>query len=292
MAISRVGNASTTAGDVTPTTSSGAVTLPSGLAAGDLLIIAVHRQLDYPLTSSTPTGYTLLRNILDVGTTPNAAQTDIFYKIASGSEGTSGPTFTTGTAARWIVHTGAYRGVNTTTPFIVENGQAKAAGSTANDAPAITNNDADAWGVYIGMGRGVATPVSWSPPTGMVERLDTDLAVANTSNGYAEWSDTAGPVATGAVTYTATLSSATGTATAWAAFLKPITSGPPVPTGLTATPVSSTQIDLSWNPSTGATGYDVERDGSVVAAGVAATSYSDAGLAPSTSYSYRVRSVG
>lgn len=65
---------------------------------------------------------------------------------------------------------------------------------------------------------------------------------------------------------------------------------PTTPTGLTATPVASTQIDLSWNPSTddfGVIGYHVWRD-SVQIATTALTSYMDVGLTASTTYTYFV----
>jgi hypothetical protein len=63
------------------------------------------------------------------------------------------------------------------------------------------------------------------------------------------------------------------------------------PTGLTATPVTASQIDLSWNAHPMATAYDIERDGVVIATDVGTTSYQDTGLAGSTTYDYRVRSV-
>ncbi len=65
---------------------------------------------------------------------------------------------------------------------------------------------------------------------------------------------------------------------------------PTVPAGLTATPVSSTQINLSWTASTdnvGVTGYRIYRDGSQIAT-TANTSYQDTGRSPSTTYTYRV----
>jgi|GEM_PF-4879532 len=68
------------------------------------------------------------------------------------------------------------------------------------------------------------------------------------------------------------------------------TQAPTVPAGLAATAVSSSQIDLSWTASTdnvAVTGYDVYR-GSTLVGSVAATSFSDTGLSPSTSYSYTV----
>jgi hypothetical protein len=63
------------------------------------------------------------------------------------------------------------------------------------------------------------------------------------------------------------------------------------PSGLTATGVSPSQVDLSWSAMPGATGYDIERDGVVIATDVVGTSYSDTGLNPTTTYSYRIRSV-
>jgi len=70
----------------------------------------------------------------------------------------------------------------------------------------------------------------------------------------------------------------------------PDTEPPTAPTNLTATPVSSSRIDLAWSASSdnvGVAGYKVFRDGAQIAA-TAATSYSDMGLAPSTTHSYHV----
>jgi hypothetical protein len=65
---------------------------------------------------------------------------------------------------------------------------------------------------------------------------------------------------------------------------------PTVPAGLTATAVSSSQINLSWTASTdnvGVTGYNIFRAG--VKIGTApSNSYQDGGLNASTSYSYNV----
>jgi fibronectin type 3 domain-containing protein len=73
----------------------------------------------------------------------------------------------------------------------------------------------------------------------------------------------------------------------------PGVSVPPTPTGLSATVASSSQINLSWNSSIGATGYKVERspDGNVFAqiGTSTTTSFSNSGLSPATTYYYRVR---
>lgn len=68
------------------------------------------------------------------------------------------------------------------------------------------------------------------------------------------------------------------------------TTPPSVPTGLTATAVSSSQINLSWTASTdnvGVSGYNVFRGGTQVGTS-ATTTYLDSGLSASTTYSYTV----
>ncbi len=69
--------------------------------------------------------------------------------------------------------------------------------------------------------------------------------------------------------------------------IPPVPQPPPAPTGLTASPVSTNQINLTWSAAAGATGYLVNRAGSnVVTTG--ATSYADPGLATATAYCYTV----
>lgn len=68
-------------------------------------------------------------------------------------------------------------------------------------------------------------------------------------------------------------------------------SGPPqapsAPTGVSATGVATNQINVSWNSSSGATGYIVKRAGSQIAT-TAGTSYSDIGLPASTQFCYTI----
>ncbi len=78
------------------------------------------------------------------------------------------------------------------------------------------------------------------------------------------------------------------------------TTAPSVPTGLTATALSASQIDLAWTTSTddvGVTGYRLERcQGSsctdfTQVGTPTSTTYSETGLTANTSYTYRVRAV-
>ncbi len=80
------------------------------------------------------------------------------------------------------------------------------------------------------------------------------------------------------------------------------TTPPTAPTNLTATAVSSSQVNLSWTASTdnvGVTGYKIQRcqsSGCTTFAQIAAppgtgTTFSDTGLTPSTSYSYEIIAI-
>jgi hypothetical protein len=72
---------------------------------------------------------------------------------------------------------------------------------------------------------------------------------------------------------------------------RPPTGKPAAPTNLTAEPVSSSQIGLTWKDNANnETGFKIERDSEVIdTVGANVTSYSDTGLQASTTYTYRVR---
>ncbi len=68
------------------------------------------------------------------------------------------------------------------------------------------------------------------------------------------------------------------------------TTPPSSPENLTANPVSSSQVNLSWDPSTdniGVAGYKIYRNGTQIAA-TKNTTFSDTGLLPNTTYNYTV----
>jgi Galactose oxidase, central domain len=71
----------------------------------------------------------------------------------------------------------------------------------------------------------------------------------------------------------------------------PDTTAPTSPSGLSATAVSPTQVDLAWSPSTdsvGVVGYGIYRNGSQIGSATESFSYQDATAIANTSYSYTV----
>lgn len=64
---------------------------------------------------------------------------------------------------------------------------------------------------------------------------------------------------------------------------------PGVPANFKTRTLSPTEIRVTWNSVTSATGYDVERDGVVVSSNQAGTTFNDSDLTADTNYSYRVR---
>lgn len=215
-----IGRRATSVAFTSTLSTSFASALPAARQSGDVLILVVGRVHDYALTSATPSGWTFLRNIIDVATTPAAADCDIYWKVSDGSE--TAPTFTTGTGTRWVITCGAYSGVDATTPFLVENASTHtAASSTTHTGPTINNTDAAAWGVFACVWRGALTPCSTTVSGGVTGLIDQDIGFTNAVNGVGVWADTNATVATGNATYTATSSAAVPTAVMWAAFLNP-----------------------------------------------------------------------
>ncbi|MFF3517282.1 PHB depolymerase family esterase [Streptomyces sp. NPDC002573] len=68
--------------------------------------------------------------------------------------------------------------------------------------------------------------------------------------------------------------------------------GPAAPTGLAVTATTDNSASLSWNAVSGAAGYDIYRNGTLVnTSAVTATTYTDTGLTAGTAYSYTVAAV-
>ena len=84
---------------------------------------------------------------------------------------------------------------------------------------------------------------------------------------------------------------ASGDAEEWILeFVEAIELDPAIPTGLTATAITSKTIDLSWDAAENAKSYNVYQDGELVSK-VQGTSFKVEGLEPSTDYCFTVTSV-
>jgi len=95
--------------------------------------------------------------------------------------------------------------------------------------------------------------------------------------------------------YTVKAASSSGaTGAASASVIASTTGNPPplaTPANLSVSGTTGSSVSLTWSASSGAAGYNVYRNGTkVTASPVAATSYTDSGLAASTTYSYAVSS--
>jgi hypothetical protein len=106
------------------------------------------------------------------------------------------------------------------------------------------------------------------------DRCNCDLAWDADGNARDEWHDLGAYEYTGVVTI------------------------PDAPTGLSATAISTTEINLSWNDVAGETGYKLERKtgsggtyAQIATPAQNATSYSDSGLTAETTYYYRIRAT-
>jgi len=129
--------------------------------------------------------------------------------------------------------------------------------------------------------------VSWTAVTGATSYKvyrDSVNVASPTTNSY---SDT-GLTSSTAYSYTVSAVNADGETSQCSAVSD--TTFIDVPTGLVASVISSSQVNLAWTAVTGATSYKVYRD-SVNVASPTSNSSSDTGLSASTAYSYTVSAV-
>lgn len=172
-------------------------------------------------------------------------------------------------------------------------------------APTLTTEAASSLAVTTATLNGTITALGGANVTvsgfayGTVSSLTTTIATT-TGSGTASSVPTAITAAisslTCATTYyfrpyaTNSVGTGLGTIVSFTTSACPDSTAPTIPSGLTATAVSSSQINLSWSASTddvAVTGYHVYRGG-VLIASPTGTSYSNTGLSASTAYSYTV----
>ncbi|MGI5493784.1 hypothetical protein [Microtetraspora malaysiensis] len=213
----------------------------------------------------------------------------LWWKVAGTAE-PSGWDFVQAAGADGAVIILPVRGAAGNTPVTAKT---TSGSGTALPTPGITPVGSD--DLEVRFAAGVPYPygsITWTPPSGYTKQTEimsrTYNAVACATRQLASSTPTTSAdfIASGDIAARAGL-----TVSIASAVLLP-------PTGLTATPVSATQINLAWGSVAQAIAYDVQRqrwDGTAWTAEqttrVQATTLADTGLAAATRYRYRVRSV-
>jgi hypothetical protein len=271
----------------------GAVTKPTGLADGDVLITAMGTSA---ASGTPPSGFTTIGS----ATTSASERITYAYKVVTSAAGEPANYSWSGASGRTSVAITAYSGVDTTTPVDMT-----AATATGTASVGVSNTTVTDGAMLIAGAIGDWSSAGMTVPGSMSQVFNLGNPGRRTA-GADLIQATAG--ATGTLTFTGEsgLSMAgiifalrptagavlgEGSATGAIAWVGEATGTNLVAPTLTATAVSDTQINLSWSAVSGATSYDIERDDVVIVTGHGTTSYSDTGLTPSTLYTYRVRGV-
>lgn len=267
------------------------VAYPLTVATGDCILVRYSTALAGAGTPTLnlPAGYT---NVLGAGVSVDKTTNIREYLLVRVSDGTeAGNTLTmslnASTAAKRYATMLVYSGTDSA-PVHAVNSFVETTAGTTHAAPTVNVTATGCWIVEFATDRGSPGSTSLTQPATYSLR-DTQVGTGGGSETVAGADSNATvsvSTTAGGGTWTGTLS--TANAILWTVAILPLQSG--APTGLTATPITSSRIDLAWNVSSGATGYDVERN-SVIVASPTTNSYSDTGLTPSTLYSYRVRST-
>lgn len=261
------------------------VTYPATVVAGDAMLLFVAYS-GTAITCITPSGWTLVAGPFDKSTVLRGY---LFSKVAAGTEASTTLTITASAsgATKRYAQLGAWSGTSSS-PVGVSASFVETTAGTTHSAATVNLTPSNCWIVEFIADRGSPGSTGWTQPSGYSLR-DTQVGTGGggATLGLADSNATVTPSGTaGGGTWTGTLS--TANALGFTVAIQP--QGLSAPTGLTATPISSSRIDLDWDDSAGATGYDVERDGSIIASPTS-SAYSDTGLSPSTLYTYRVRST-
>lgn len=183
------------------------VTVPAGIAAGDLLIffLSGNRNSTEFTSMTPPAGWTSAVAVVD-DTASGGSLGVIYYKIATGSE-TSATWAWAGVGMRAVGTIMAFRGVNTATPFDDTDSTVQGSSSTTRTPLAVTTTVANDLTVcFIGDRQGGATqsftPGSWT------ERVDQSMGASGAR--HAQFIGTLDAPTTGNYGATAVTTAATG----------------------------------------------------------------------------------
>jgi hypothetical protein len=279
------------AGKVTPSTGTNTgVVLPVGVVAGDAMVAVASYSSSAQTLAGTgsggaPAGWQILSGPITKGTV--LTQYLLAKTAVAGDAGATVLFDWSAVAAIRNTEVSVYSGCDTTAPVLAFTSFIETTAGTTHVSPLASRSGvAGCWGVEFFADRG--SPSSTSASASGLTSRNSDIGTGGGSitSVVADTNATVSAASAGGETWTATLSS--NNSILWTLVLQP--PGTTGPTGFTATPISSSRIDLAWTATAGALGYDVERN-SVIVASPVTNSYSDTGLTPSTTYSYRLRST-
>ncbi len=255
------------------------ITKPAGVVAGDMLILQVGNASD-AAPGAVPSGFTAVVN----GQMTGANGVYLYVKTAGDSEPANYTvTITNSSHTTTLGMVALYS--NAALPLAVHAvANQTTAASTNRIWPSVTTTVVD---TLLACFSALSSNTGTTPAAGMTERWDTGLPRI-----YLMTEPIAASGATGTRTATGFETSSKCVSVAIAEGTAPI-----APSGLVATAVSTSQINLAWTDnSSNEDQFEVEmsNDGitgwSLIATPLAnATSYSNTGLNPATQYFYRLR---
>jgi fibronectin type 3 domain-containing protein len=273
---------------------SATATFSSGVTVGDLIVVAVAAGNSISgITSTCVTGN------LTVASSWGSGGSFYYAAMAYGFANASGSCSVTATvSASGIIEVLAHEvsGISASSPLDGQTYAMVGYGSTAS--PSSGNITTTQSGDYIfGFSQNNSEVAISSAGSGFTQRVN---------NGSQAYTEDQIQASAGAIAATFNMASSGASFNVGVMAFKAASGGgsgdtqaPTVPTGLTATAVSSSGINLSWSASTdnvGVTGYDVYRCGGsgctpsspAITQVTSGTSYSDTNLTASTQYTYTV----
>jgi hypothetical protein len=209
-----IGFRSTAVSSLATAATSLAVTVPSGVQAGDVMIAWFHLPA-FNVTITRPTGWDVGRQV-NIGSSATIA---VFWRLAGASEPAS-YTFTFSSSQRAIATVTAYTGVSPTAPFGLPRTYFPAGSSGSFPLPAITAGLDNTWYLSAAVARTFADPAATftiDEPTD-AERSDANSGGAAAGKLSQAVYDSNGAITRGAVVdrvITASGSIYSGTQAAW-----------------------------------------------------------------------------
>ena len=221
----------------------------------------------------------------------DASSSGKYYSFTYGIMPTMFSTTPNTTASHWSFYATLSTGPDTTPPILSNGSPSGSIPATTSTMISLSTNENATCKYAMTAGTSYASMPNTFTTTGGTSHSTTitGLSSGNSYSYYVRCQDTAPTPNVNTADYAISFSVAV-----------PDTTPPTVPTNLSATPQSSSQINLSWTASTdnvGVTGYRVERcqgAGCSTFAQVGTptgTTFNDTGLGANTTYRYQVRAI-